>query len=165
MDAEHSQALQAVHGAVHQAKVGVKYTWIGPGYISNMYYRQIANQPSYRKTQGGVAFGGWRNWAYGDTNGNPYPHTGWRASCFYNWNTPEGGPCLLRPVEGGKYDAPNKELNTEKCVSRLNEDNSVTMKSEHKTCKSAQLNEDRIVIDAGLDFDDEPFVEIGRAHV
>ena len=36
MSAEHSQALQAVHGAVHAADVGVKYSWFGAGYISNM---------------------------------------------------------------------------------------------------------------------------------
>ena len=36
MSPEHSQALQAVHGAVHAADVGVKYSWFGAGYISNM---------------------------------------------------------------------------------------------------------------------------------
>ena len=53
MSAEHSQALQAVHGAVHSSDVGVKYTWFGPGYISNMYYKWIANHPTYRFNQGG----------------------------------------------------------------------------------------------------------------
>ena len=53
MDPEHSQALQAFHGAVHQAEVGTKYTWFGPGYISNMYYKWIANHATYNFNQGG----------------------------------------------------------------------------------------------------------------
>lgn len=154
---EHSQALQAVHGAVHQSKVGVKYTWIGPGYISNMYYRAIANKATYAKLEGDIAFGGWRNWLYGDINGQPYPRTGWRSSCFYTWNTPEGGPCFLRPVTGGKWDAPNKEMNTEKCVERLNEDNSVKMVDYHPECKNAKLDENRAVIGAEASYDSVGF--------
>lgn len=53
MSAEHSQALQAVHGAVHAADIGVKYTWFGAGYISNMYYKWIANHPTYNFVRGG----------------------------------------------------------------------------------------------------------------
>ena len=53
MSAEHSQALQAVHGAVHGSDVGVKYTWFGSGYISNMYYKWIANHPTYSFDRGG----------------------------------------------------------------------------------------------------------------
>ena len=53
MSAEHSQALQAVHGAVHGSDVGVKYTWFGSGYISNMYYKWIANHPTYNFNGGG----------------------------------------------------------------------------------------------------------------
>ena len=41
IDAEHWMALQAIHGAVHAAKIGLKYTWFGPGYISNMYFKVI----------------------------------------------------------------------------------------------------------------------------
>ena len=53
MSAEHSQALQAVHGAVHAAEIGTKYTWFGAGYISNMYYKWIANHPTYNFVRGG----------------------------------------------------------------------------------------------------------------
>ena len=54
MSAEHSQALQAVHGAVHNADgIGTKYTWFGAGYISNMYYKWIANHATYDNTGGG----------------------------------------------------------------------------------------------------------------
>merc|ERR1719320_1165968 len=39
MGAVHSTALQAIHGAVHVAHIGVKYTWFGGGYLSNMFYK------------------------------------------------------------------------------------------------------------------------------
>ena len=47
MDTEHFMALQAVHGAVHAARIGLKYTWFGPGYISNVYFKMIAGTPTY----------------------------------------------------------------------------------------------------------------------
>ena len=53
MAAEHSQALQAVHGAVHGAAIGTKYTWFGAGYISNMYFKWIANHPTFDFDGGG----------------------------------------------------------------------------------------------------------------
>ena len=53
MNPEHSQALQAVHGAVHQAEVGVKYTWYGSGYISNMYFKWMSNKPTFKFDKGG----------------------------------------------------------------------------------------------------------------
>ena len=53
MGAEHSVAIQAVHGSTHTAHIGVKYTWFGSGYISNMFYKMIANKPTYRFQNGG----------------------------------------------------------------------------------------------------------------
>ena len=53
MGAEHSVAIQAVHGATHTAHIGVKYTWFGSGYISNMFYKMIANKPTFRFQRGG----------------------------------------------------------------------------------------------------------------
>ena len=29
----------------------MKYTWFGPGYISNMFYKWIANSDTYNMTQ------------------------------------------------------------------------------------------------------------------
>ena len=65
MDAEPWTALQAVHGVVHQAKIGVKYTWFGVGYLSNMYFKYIANKPRYWNDLGGdLAFCGEKNLPY-----------------------------------------------------------------------------------------------------
>ena len=81
MDAEHWTALQAIHGLVHFAKIGLKYTWFGSGYISNMYFKMIANKPTYRFQRGGdLSFGqGVNIWetAQGDNDGNPVAQRGW----------------------------------------------------------------------------------------
>ena len=45
---QHMTAPQAIHGVVHAANIGVKYTWFGPGYLSNMFFKMIANKPTYR---------------------------------------------------------------------------------------------------------------------
>jgi hypothetical protein len=80
MDAEHFTALQAIHGAVHVAKIGLKYTWFGPGYLSNMYFKMIANKPTYRHQNGGdLSFGqGKFIWptAQGDPEGKPVAMSG-----------------------------------------------------------------------------------------
>jgi hypothetical protein len=80
MDAVHWTALQAIHGAVHQADIGVKYTWFGPKYISNMYFKWIANKPRYKNDGGGgIDFGGDKIYfnSVGDVDGNPVAQTGW----------------------------------------------------------------------------------------
>ena len=56
MDTVRWVALMAIHGAVHfPANLGVKYTWVGPGYLSNVYYKMIANKPMYRNDRGELA--------------------------------------------------------------------------------------------------------------
>ena len=141
MSPEHSQALQAVHGAVHAALIGTKYTWFGPGYISSMYYKWIANQAIYDFEQGGdLSFKRGKNVimrAKGDADGNPRNQTGWRASCMYSWNTPEGGPCLLRPSKSRSADSPDPTHETQDCVTGYNEDWSPILKTTTYNCKAA----------------------------
>ena len=49
-----------------------KYTWFGPGYVSSMYYRYIANQPMYNHEIGGdMSFQGPVMYASGDADGKP----------------------------------------------------------------------------------------------
>ena len=52
-------ALMAIHGAVHfPNSFGVKYTWFGPGYLSNVYWKMIANHPLYQNEfMGDLAMG------------------------------------------------------------------------------------------------------------
>jgi len=133
MDPEHWMALQAIHGATHGVGMNIKYTWFGPGYISNVYFKRLANKPTYLVGTGGgdlsflscdvdAIFDGTgkaavRNIAIGDQNGKPVAQTGWRTSCFYLFNTTEGGPCLMRPMPPNSWDAPNpKELTNPQCI-------------------------------------------------
>ena len=63
MDALHWTALQGIHGVVHSPKnLGVKYTWFGPGYLSNVYFKMIANKPRYYFDQGGDLSFGYENY-------------------------------------------------------------------------------------------------------
>ena len=71
-----------------------------------------------------------RNIAIGNQDGEPVAHTGWwdffssffflffrRTSCFYHFNTSEGGPCVMRPMAPNSWDAPNpKDLTNANCV-------------------------------------------------
>ena len=80
MDVDLWTALQSIHSVVHGSPIGVKYTWFGMGYLSNMYFKLIANKPKYRNEEGGdLSFGGTKFFptATGDTDGNPVAHTGW----------------------------------------------------------------------------------------
>ena len=84
VDVENWMALQAVHGVIHRAFNKMKYTWFGVGYISNMYFKMIANHAIYRmgKLGGDLTFKGspCKSVVYnavGDAEGNPVNNTGW----------------------------------------------------------------------------------------
>ena len=76
------KALQAIHGVIHASNIGVKYTWFGSGYISNMYYKWLANHATYDFEHGGdFSFDAHINSnvhmvASGDAEGNPRKQTG-----------------------------------------------------------------------------------------
>ena len=149
MGAEHSVAIQAVHGATHTAHIGVKYTWFGSGYISNMFYKMIANHPTYDFELGGdMSFINGDNVllaARGDSEGQPRQQTGWRASCMMMWNTPEGGPCVLRPSGSQAADSPDPEHHTVDCVSGYTEDRRPVISTETKGCEGAWADENNII--------------------
>ena len=79
-----------MHGAVHSARVGLKYTWFGAGYISNMYYKWIANYATYDFNQGGdLAFSkgnAVRLYAKGDNEGKPRNQTGANVKKLDTWS-------------------------------------------------------------------------------
>ena len=155
MGAEHSTALQAIHGAVHVAHIGAKYTWFGGGYLSNMFYKMIANKPTYRFQNGGdMSFGAGTNiWktAQGDKDGNPVAQTGWRASCMYGWDTPEGGPCFLRPTGARSWDAPNPDMITyDKCVLNVTSDGTCVIDTDAR-CDNAWCDEN--MVEHGVEYD------------
>jgi len=148
-------ALQAIHGAVHGAKIGLKYTWFGSGYISNMYFKMIANHPKYSLEKGGdLAFtsctssGGEpvpiRDYAFGDKDGNPIAQTGWRTSCMYLWNTDEGGPCVLRPTSQGAFDNPAAGSMSDDCVDYVDDSGQCVI---DKNCRNAWCDDNNVVHD------------------
>ena len=80
MDSEHWMALQAVHGTLNFANtVGLKYTWLGPKYLSNVYFKMIAGKPIYKpkEEEGGGGFTGCSNSSHGDLEGNPGYQISW----------------------------------------------------------------------------------------
>ncbi len=88
VDAENWIALQGIHGAVHAIHLGDKYTWFGNGYISNFYFKMIANKPTYQLSKGGdLAFTScvqnqgtaipYQRVAIGDSEGKPIANLGW----------------------------------------------------------------------------------------
>ena len=98
MPAENFAALQGIHGVVDDMNgVGAKYTWIGSGYISNTYFKQIVNKPMYngptsdlkRDSGGDQTFcdclegkglplaNTYGNWSIGGVNGEPIANNGW----------------------------------------------------------------------------------------
>ena len=130
----------------------MKYTWFGAGYISNMYYKWIANYATYDFDQGGdFSFTEGRNMimrAKGDADGKPRNQTGWRASCMYLWGTPEGGPCVLRPTPSRAADSPGTELLTNECVAGYEEDWRPII-STKSYCQNAWADEDNVIHGAG----------------
>jgi len=149
IDALHWTALQGIHAVVHRANVGTKYTWFGPGYLSNMFFKMLANKPTYRFENGGdLSFGkGMNLWhtAVGDEDGNPVAQTGWRASCMYAWNTTEGGPCFMRPTPATAADAPNPDkMASNKCVTKV-ENGKCVMNTKERLCKNAYCDENLVV--------------------
>ena len=92
MPAENFAALQGIHSIIHSVStVGTKYTWFGSGYISNTYFKQIANKPMYLgpRIGGDQTFNGcqsvsermlsetYGNWTIGGVNGEPIANNGW----------------------------------------------------------------------------------------
>lgn len=89
VDADKWIALQAIHGAVHAIHIGEKYTWFGNGYISNFYFKMIANKPTYtiQNGQGDLSFTScikgngarlpYQPAAFGGVNGEPVANNGW----------------------------------------------------------------------------------------
>merc|ERR1711963_5716 len=150
MDAERSTAIQAIHGAVHVAHIGVKYTWFGGGYLSNVFFKMIANKPMYKWENGGdLTFGGGGNIFYtatGDIEGKPVAQTGWRASCMYGWDTPEGGPCFLRPTPVLAADAPNPDkIGFQGCmVNMTRHSTNCTVDTTNHMCTDAWCDENLI---------------------
>merc|ERR1711981_353679 len=145
-------ALTSVHGMIHpfgDGSIGTKYNWVGSGpYLSNMYYKILANKPTY-DIRHSVGFDMKSNnehnlypYSVGDKDGNPVPMWGLRVSCSDCWNTSQswaGGPCHWRPTMNTAPDAPNRDIVMTTCYGGLDE-NSERIKDEgKKQCRESNI--------------------------
>ena len=83
--------------------------------------------------------------AKGDADGKPRNQTGWRASCMMMWDTPEGGPCLLRPTPSMAADSPDTEHLPTECVEGYDEDWRPIISTTTKGCENAWADEDNVI--------------------
>ena len=110
MSAKDLTALTAIHGMINpfgHGSIGTKYVWFGSSaYLSNMYYKMLANRPTY-DVRGSIGFDmksnngehNLRPYSIGDANGKPVAMWSMRVSCSDCWNTTQtwaGGPCTWR---------------------------------------------------------------------
>ena len=80
-----------------------------------------------------------------------------RVSCFYLWNTPEGGPCLFRPTPSSAFDGPGKgKVQQGFCIQGVDDEGKCVL---HKNCKKkgAYCDENNVLHDAPLE---KPTMEI-----
>ena len=87
--------------------------------------------------------------AKGDAEGKPRNQTGWRASCMMAWDTPEGGPCVLRPSGSNAADSPDTEHLTTECVEGYNTTNwRPIISTSTYGCENAWADENNIIYGA-----------------
>ena len=65
---------------------------------------------------------------------------------MYSWDTIEGGPCVLRPVQGRQADGPDPEHYTENCVTGYAlDENNIIQPITTDSCSEAWFDEDTII--------------------
>ena len=157
MPAREFIALSAIHGQAggHGHTLGTKYVWFGSSYLGNMYFKMIANKPTYIFEHGGSPAFMAGNTTYfstsvGDVNGNPLPTHDWRVSCQPLWNTTEGGPCFMRPTSRVVPDGPIEDAGVYDCAESMDENGNIILKNttnkDRKNCVDATFDKNGIQI-------------------
>lgn len=102
MPAEQTIALMAAHGIqsrIHNKIMATKYAWIGTPYLSNMFFRTLAEKPLYEYEQDVEGFEVLNVGLVGDKEGKPVDNYGYVLSCTAMWNDTtngENGPCYFK---------------------------------------------------------------------
>ena len=162
MSARDLIALTSIHGMVHpfgHGVIGTKYTWVGSGpYLSNMYYKFLANRATYYWTRGfdmksedQVVHHNLVTVVVGDEHGKPVNMTNMRVSCSDCWNTTQnwaGGPCHWRPCSPHQSDCPNREKVRQSCFDGW--ENGQRKKKRYLWCKDAYFTPEGIQIGGTL---------------
>ena len=61
------------------------------------------------------------------------------------WDTPEGGPCLLRPTPSDAADSPDTEHLPEECVEGYDEDWRPIISTGTSGCENAWADDDNVI--------------------
>ena len=143
--ARESISLMSIHSIQpkgHNEIIAVKYRWAGNIYLSNMYYKLIAERPVYSTKQplwfepersGESAFV-----SIGDVNGSPVSAYGWKLWCKGMWDAPwEGGPCYFRPTRNSCRSLADDSMVTLPCFSVIN---GTFVKRNIPCCRGATLD-------------------------
>lgn len=166
MTAQDFIALSSIHGMIapfNAGSIGTKYRWVGSGpYLSNMYYKLLANKPTYYWQNGfgmnptdqanNPNYTNFRPFAVGDAEGNPVSTWGFRVGCSNCWNTAQttmGGPCVWRPTSPSAEDCPNRDQLSDDCFDGFDMDTlerKVTLGSnkEQRCCGDVTFGKDGI---------------------
>ena len=102
MPAEQTIALMAAHGIqsrIHNKIMATKYTWIGTPYLSNMFFRQLAEKPMYDYDPDVDGFEVLNIGLLGDKEGKPVDNYGYVLACTAMWNdttNEDYGPCYFK---------------------------------------------------------------------
>ena len=156
MSAKDLIALTAVHGMIHpfgMGSIGTKYNWIGSGpYLSNMYYKFLANRPTYYWNSGfdmkSSQAHNLHPHAVGDSSGKPVATWGMRVSCSDCWNTTQstmGGPCVWRPTKANAEDCLNFGQMTKPCFDGWDENNKRKV-ADNNCCRDATFTPEGIQV-------------------
>jgi len=119
--------------------------------LSNMYYKILANRPTY-DMRGSEGFdmmssnpnGNLVPFSVGDKNGSPVSMWGMRVSCSDCWNTTQewaGGPCTWRLTTSNNPDAPNREKVMKTCYKMKD---GKRARSPSKKCKNVEFSKEGI---------------------
>ena len=72
---------------------------------------------------------------------------------MYQYNTTEGGPCVMRPISDNAYEAPNKhKLTHPKCIKYIDKNGDCIPDSKFRKCKDAWCDDNKVVYDGGKQY-------------
>ena len=148
-------ALSSIHGMIHpfgKGSIGEPYAWVGSGpNLSNMYYKLLANRPTYINGRGFGMGKGLVPYVVGDVNGNPVASRGFRVSCSDCWNTTQlwmGGPCVWRPGRLESAKSGENEVMTS-CFGGFDENNK-RVKNKENSCGEKEITFTPVGIQKGF---------------
>jgi len=128
----------------HNMVMVTKYSWIGNPFLSNFYYKYLAESPTYARGDG--LRGSGKPVYVGDKFGNPVPSdvNGWTLQCQNQFNTSltasgytDSGPCFIRGNMKNCNNNPNPDLRMRTECWKTDKKTGKMVKDSWGTCKDA----------------------------